>query len=124
MPENKKKDMPQTQLYSMLDYGKGLFNMSIPEAQNSNLKSMTYYKATQISLNLNQLDYRDMLKFHDKVTKILHKDVERTHVSEKKLQDKLDEVEKQLKQERTMVKAKNNKIKEYEKNDHTFGQPP
>lgn len=109
MSQYEKKGIPQTQLLSVMDYGKGLFNMSILEAQN-----VVDYKVTQISLNLNQLDYRDMLNFHDQVIVILHRDVEKTHVSKTNLQHNLDKVEKQLKQERIVVKSKHNEVKEYE----------
>jgi len=65
-----------------------------------------------------------MLKFHDQVIGILQRDVEKTRVSEKKLQYKLDKVEKKLKQEKTIVKAKHNKVKEYEHKIIHLGSHP
>lgn len=88
------------------------------------MKSLADYKVTQISLNLNQIDCRDILKFHGQVTRILHMYVEKTHVSENNVHNKLDKVEKQLKQEKTLVKAKHNKVKEYEKKNIHLGSHP
>ena len=106
--------IPPTRLFSALDYHKGMLNLAVLETEKSEIQSMADYKATHIALNVDQIHFKDKLSLHRQVTEVLHRDVTKTHASMKKMQETLTNVDRQLKQERIVTTARNNKIKDLE----------
>jgi len=49
---------------------------------------------------------KDKMELHKKVLDVLHRDVTKTHANVKKLQDALGKVEKQLRQEKVITRAR------------------
>ncbi len=61
-------------------------NLSLLEAQKEKVKSIEYYKATLISLDVDALTPKDLISLSKTTQELLHKEINKTHTNVKKLQ--------------------------------------
>jgi len=68
-------------------------------------KYVADYKSIEIILNVDDLNYEDMINLNLYVTNMLHRAVAKANLDSKKLKEALDKMEKQVKIERARVRS-------------------
>jgi len=117
-------EFPKNKLISVMDYQRGQFKVAMLESQVAQAKSAANYKATQIILNVDDMQYEDMVNLHQQVTNMLHRGVAKAHLGTKKLREALEKTEKQLKAERVLLQAKAKRVREMEQKFMSLASDP
>ncbi len=73
---------------------------------------------TELSVDMNQIHYRDIINFHQQVVNMIHMDLDLQHTTTKKLQDSLTKITTQYRLEKVVTQARNVKLKVLEKGTH------
>lgn len=73
------------------------------------------YQATEVSIDMNQIHYKDLIKLHQQSANVLYRDLDLEHATTHKLRKSLESVTTQYRLEKVVTQAKNVKIKVLEK---------
>ena len=73
------------------------------------------YQATEVSIDMNQIHYKDLMKLHQQSTNILYRDMNLQHATTDKLHKSLENLTNQYRLEKVVTQARNVKVKVLEK---------
>lgn len=73
------------------------------------------YRATKVSIDMNQIHYKDLIKLHQQSINVLYRDLDLQHTTTHKLRKSLESITTYYRLEKVVTQAKNVKIRVLEK---------
>jgi hypothetical protein len=104
--------------FSAFDMESGQLRMALLQSTKPKGEAVTSeadYKATEVSIDMNQIHYKDLMKLHQQSANVLYRDLDLQHATTHKLRKSLENVTTQYRLEKVVTQAKNVKIKVLEK---------
>jgi hypothetical protein len=102
-------------LLSGIDFEKGRLNLEILESFGPSIQGHDNYKATNFSLNLDDIPLTDKMGLHNQTREMVNRDILKTTLSLQRLQKMNNQLKQQLKQEQTSSRVKQMRIDDLEK---------
>ena len=123
-PHTLGENIAQTQLLSFVDYQQGIFNLVVLDSKVLKPLFPTDYKATQMKVKLGDIHLMDMIELHQQASDMLYRGVLQSFANERKMQNMVIEIGKQLKRERVATKSNRIQINELERKIISLGEDP
>jgi hypothetical protein len=110
-----KLDHPEARLLSGIDFEKGKLNLEILESSGPSIHGHDNYKATNFSLNLDDIPLPNKMGLHNQTGEMITRDIMKTSLSLQRLQRMNSQLKQQLKQEQTSSRVKQLKVEDLER---------
>ncbi len=110
--------LPNSRLLSAFDIESRQLRMSMLQStrpKGEAIKPTSNYKAVKLSIDMNKIHYKDLMKLHQQSVNIIHRDMDIQHTTTEKLHKSLENITTQYMLEKVMTQGKNVKIKVLEK---------
>jgi hypothetical protein len=104
------QDSSKSRLLSALDFEKGRLNLSLLEPNDQNLRSVDNYRATNFSVDLEQIHIVDKMDLLRQTREMVNRDVIQMTLGMNKLQKVNNQLKEQLRQEKVLTRTKQIRI--------------